>query len=371
MKGTPRSLVTPARRVATITHLCVIVLAGYGALSAELAGAEPGSGKPPRDDPEMKKLAKEVAGLGWLAFAGKSGNGDYDLYLCRPDGSQLRNITQTPQWNEFCVRFSPDGKRILYRRIPRNEQINHTLHGQFGELVIANADGRNPVVQGQAGEFPWASWSADGAQIACLYKPEGRIRIFALATKRLVRELPRYGVFQQLCWSPDGQRLCGVANVNGTDWNIVNIELATEKVTLLTRQLNCTPDYFRDSAQVLHSHREPGLVNDYGWTMIMRATVDGKNRTLVYAERDRHVYWSCTSPDDKYVIFSVFADDSGIDGEMAIVRLADTPMAVSSTVPYKELQALYPNAKSGPVLRLTSVPAGFEPHWTSDISVDK
>ena len=113
MKGTPRSLLTPARRVATIIHLCVIVLAGYGALSAKLAGAEPASGKPPRDDPEVKKLAKEVASLGWLAFAGKSGNGDYDLYLCRPDGSQLRNITQTPQWNEFCVRLFPDGKSFV------------------------------------------------------------------------------------------------------------------------------------------------------------------------------------------------------------------------------------------------------------------
>jgi len=345
------------------------MLACCGAFLAELRGAEAALERPLRDDPEVKKLANEVATLGWLAFAGKSGNGDYDLYLCRPDGSQLRNITQTPDWNEFYVRFSPDGKRILYRRIPRNEQINHTLHGQFGELVMADADGHNPIVQGAAGEFPWASWSPDGTQIACLYKPEGKIRIFELATKRLVRELPRYGVFQQLIWSPDGKRLCGVANVDGADWNIVNIELATEKVTLLSRQLNCTPDYFHDSAQVLNSHREPGLVNDYGWTMIMRATVDCKDRTLIYAERDRHIYWSCASPDDKYVIFSVFPDDNGIDGEMAIVRLADTPMAVSSTVPYKELQALHPNAKSGPVLRLTSVPAGFEPHWARSTAI--
>jgi Tol biopolymer transport system component len=327
--------------------------------------AEPIPGGTPSDDPAVRKLAKEVANLGWLVFAGKSGKGDYDLFLCHPDGSHLLNITQTSEWNEFYVRFSPNGKRILYRRISKNEEINHTLHGQFGELVMADADGRNPVVQGRAGDYPWASWSPDGAQICCLYKPEGKIRIYDLAAKRLVREMPRQGVFQQLLWSPDGKRLCGVANVNGADWNIVGIELATEKVTLLSRQLNCTPDFFRDSAQVLNSHREPGLANDYGWTMIMRASVDGKSRALVYGERDRHVYWSCTSPDDKYVIFSTFPDDNGVDGEMAIVRLADTPMAVSLTVPYNELQALYPEATSGPVLRLNTIPAGFEPHWTS------
>jgi hypothetical protein len=319
----------------------------------------------PPEDAAVAQLAREVAGLGWLVFAGKSDQGDYDLFLCRPDGSKLRAITRTREFNEFNVRFSPDGRRILYRRIPKSEEINHTLHGQFGELVIADAGGGNPVVQGKAGEFPWASWNADGTQIACLYKNEGKIRIFDLATKKLLREMPRHGIFQQLYWSPDGRRLCGVANVAGADWNIIDIELASEKVTLLSRDLNCTPDYFHDSRQVIHSHRQPGLANDYGWTMIMRANVDGKQRTLVYGELGRHVYWSCTSPDDRYAIFSTFPDDNGIDGEMAIVRLADTPIVVSSTEPYAALKALYPRAKNGPVLRLKNIPPGFEPHWTA------
>lgn len=343
-----------------------IAVAVFGAASwmAQAADSTSAAAKPFRDA-AVDKLAKEVATLGWIAFAGKSDQGDYDLYLCRPDGSQLRNITKTPDLNEFCVRFSADGKKLLYRRIPKSEHINHTLHGQFGELVIANSDGSNPVVQGKPEEFPWASWSPDGKQIACLYKREGKIRIFDLETKKMVREMPRYGVFQQLYWSPDGKRLCGCANVAGADWNIIDIELATEKVTQLSRQLNCTPDYFHDSAHVIHSHREPGLADGYGWTMLMQATVDGKRRALVYGEREKHVYWACTSPDDQYVIFSIFPKDNGIDGEMAIVRLADTPMVVSSTVSYKELKALYPDAKEGPVLHLTNVPAGFEPHWTS------
>ena len=344
--------------VVVITVLC----AASG--MARTADSASSTTKPVRDA-AVEALAKEVANLGWIAFAGKSDQGDYDLYLCRPDGSQLRRITRTPEFNEFCVRFSADGKRILYRRIPKAEHIHHTLHGQFGELVIADSDGRNPVVQGKAGEFPWASWNPDAKEIACLYKREGKIRLFDLETKKMLREMPRYGVFQQLYWSPDGKRLCGCANVAGADWNIIDIELATEKVTLVSRQLNCTPDYFHDTARLIHSHREPGLADDYGWTMLMQGTVDGTSRTLVYGEREKHVYWTCVSPDDKYAIFSIFPKDNGIDGEMAIIRLADTPMVVSSTVPYKELEALYPNSKHGPVLHLTNVPAGFEPHWTA------
>jgi len=348
------------------TLLRYVTVVVFSATVWIVPAAEPNRSETKRvSDPAAEQLSREVARLGWIAFAGKSDQGDYDLYLCRPDGSALRNITQTPEFNEFCVRFSTDGKRMLYRRIPKAEHINHTLHGQFGALVIANSDGSHPVVQGKPDEFPWASWSLDGRQIACLYKREGRIRIFDLETKKMVREMPRYGIFQQLYWSPDGKRLCGCANIAGQDWNIIDIELATEKVTLLSRQLNCTPDYFHDSAHVIHSHREPGLADGYGWTMLMQAAADGTSRTLVYGEREKHVYWACTSPDDKYVIFSIFPKDNGIDGEMAIVRLADTPMVVSSTVPYKELEALYPNSKHGPVLHLTNVPAGFEPHWTA------
>ena len=62
------------------------------ALAAE--GRSPSAESSP--DPGVQKLAQEVADLGWLVFAGKSAQGDYDLFVCRPDGSKLRNITNTP-----------------------------------------------------------------------------------------------------------------------------------------------------------------------------------------------------------------------------------------------------------------------------------
>jgi hypothetical protein len=350
----------------------IVAILSVAALSAPASAAAPNMGPAtrPARSAEEEKLANEVASQGWLIFAGKSPRGDFDLFLCRPDGSDLRNLTNTPEFNEFNARFSPDGKRILYRRIPRKEHIHDRLHGQFGQLITSNSDGADLVVHGQAREFPWACWNNDCTQISCLYKKEGKIRIFDFATKKLLREMPRHGVYQQLYWSPDGKRLCGVANVAGAEWNIVDIELATEKVTQVSRQLNCTGDYFRDSSRIIYSHRQPGLADDWGWTMIMQSTVDGKNRTLVYAQREKHVYWSCTSPDDKYALFSVFPADNGIDGEMAVVRLADTPMIVAPGKPYKELNDLYPHANHGPVLRLNNVPLGFEPDWTAaDLSV--
>jgi Tol biopolymer transport system component len=338
--------------------------AAFGLLPSYTTPAAPQSAS---TDPAVAALAREVAGKGWILYAARTAAGDYDLFLSRPDGSAKRNLTLTPDANEFGGRFSPDSRQMLYWRQakgPTNGElpkINHDLWGAKGALVIAKADGSDPRVQGEEGAYPWASWSPDAKRMACLYKREGMIRIFDLATKKLEKELPSRGMFQQMFWSPDGKRLCGTANLNGQNWNILSIDLATGAQTLLTRKLNCTPDWFQgDASRVVYSSRTPGLATEYGWTMLMQATADGQSRTLICGERGHHLYYGCTSPDDKYVIFSCPESDGGTDANMAIVRLADTPIIVPDD--YAELRALYPDAKSGPILRLQQ--AGFEPHWT-------
>lgn len=318
---------------------------------------------------EVQKLKTEVATKGWILFSAKTEKGDYDLFLSRPDGSEKRNLTQTPDWNEFGGRFSADGKHMLYRRLPqssvepgkRGGAINHDLWGSTGILLFANADGSEPQPQGESGEFPWASWSPDGRQFACLYKREGKIKIFDNATKKLIKEMPRHGIFQQLFWSGDGKHLCGTANFSGADWNILSVDLESEKTVQLSRNLCCTPDFFQGNAdKAIYSCRIPGVATAYGWTMLMQANADGKSRTLVYGERGRHIYYGCTSPDDQYVIFARPPNDGGVDAELALIRLGESPMIVPED--YTELKALYPEARSGPVLQLGLT--GFEPHWT-------
>jgi Tol biopolymer transport system component len=341
------------------------------------------------EDPRAVELAKEVAPRGWIVFASypsavpgqpiakKEGDMQADLYLMRPDGSQIRNITSTSEFSEFGGRFSPDGKRLLYRRVPKNKPFNHDTWGAFGELVTADADGSHPVVHGKEGEYPWACWSPDGRRISCLYKQEGKIRIFDLETKKVLYEAPSQGIHQQMYWSGDGKRVCGTANVAGRSWNIGSIDLESRKLTILSRGGvgSCTPDWFQgDPGRVVYSHRIAGItprlgetINGYGFTMLMQATADGKKRALVYGRALRHVYFGCTSPDDKYVIFVDHPSDGPVVSDMHLIRLADTPM-VAADPPFPELKELHPGAKDGPVLDL-KLPGGralcgFEPHWT-------
>ena len=142
-----------------------------------------------------RRLADEVRAKGWIVYSARSRRGDWDLFACRPDGSENRNITDTAGFNEAAPQFSRDGQKLLYRRLPAGQSIDGNHYGAQGELVIASSDGTGPTVIGGRGEFPWASWSPDGEQIACL-TIKG-IAIVDLASRRTVRTLARKGFFQQ------------------------------------------------------------------------------------------------------------------------------------------------------------------------------
>ncbi|MBM4040981.1 MAG: hypothetical protein FJ290_20975 [Planctomycetes bacterium] len=315
------------------------------------------------EDPEAGKLTQEVGKKGWLVFSARTEKGDFDLFLARPDGSGLRNITNSPLHDDYGGRFSPDGKRLLFRCLKKGTHVNHVDWGHLGTLVIANADGSNPEEQGAENEYPWASWGPDGSRIACLYRRESKIRVFDLESKRLLRELPNHEIFRQMQWSPNGERFCGTANVAGGQWNIGALVSETGEFAQVSRGLSCTPDWFQDDPMRILYSKGDDQDNDQGWTALMQGRADGSSRSLIYAERQRHIYFGCTSPDDRYVIFSRRPRNEGpIEGPMAIMRLADTPIIAPE--PYPLMEAKFPNAKRGPTYFLDKLPDGFEPHWT-------
>ncbi len=349
------------RRLKGVRALLIAIrflLEGPGRWGAYGADLTPSASENP-----TQLLALEVRQQGWIVYAGRTPKGDWDLFLCRPDGSQVRQLTQTPEHNEFLAQFSHDGKRLLYRRMPRREQIDNSAHGTQGELVLANSDGTQPVALGKPGEFPWASWSPDGRQFASL-SIQG-ITIVDVASRKVVRTLARKGFFQQMTWSPDGQWLCGVANSFGASWSIARMNLATGETTAINRIDCCTPDWFPDSRQVIFSWRPPGQQANQGngWTQLWRADAGGRTRQLVYGEDGRHVYGGQVSPNGKYVLFSGNMEEDGDCGKagapMALMRLSDAPIIGGSS---PELRALHSGARAGPVLTL---PVGWEPCWTA------
>lgn len=203
---------------ACLVIACIALFAGRApAVNSRPAGRH--------DDPRVAGLAEEVCKKGWIVYAARALNGDWDLFIMRPDGSDIHNITNTPIFNEGLPRFSPDGRRILYRRIDVSDRFDNNLYGMQGELVFADSDGGNASVYGREGEYTWASWGPEGKRIACM-SMKG-IYFAELATKEVVGRLDRRGFFQQVTWSPDGKWLCGVANSFGASWSVARMEMGT------------------------------------------------------------------------------------------------------------------------------------------------
>lgn len=315
------------------------------------------------DDDAVDALSAEVAGLGWVLYSARAEAGDWDIFCCRPNGSEVQNLTRTPQHNEYSPLVSRDGQRLLYRRLPRDAKIDNNQHGAQGELVVARSDGSEPQVMGPAETFTWASWSPDGRQIACL-SIKG-IAFFDVQTRKEVRRLPRKGFFQQVTWSPDGKWLIGVANAYGVSWSIGRMNVETGEASAVHRVDCCTPDWFPDSKQVIFSWRPPGQKSNpgYGWTQLWRVDAEGKSPQLVYGEDGRHVYGGHVSPDGRYVLFTGNMQEDGDPGQagapMGLIRLSDAPIIGGDST---ELRKVHPHTHSGPVLVL---PAGWEPCWTA------
>lgn len=317
----------------------------------------------PKADPRTAALAAEVKNLGWIAFGARSEKGDWDLYVMRPDGSARRNLTNSPEYNEAAPRFSPDGTRMLYRRLRRDQTIDGNRYGAQGQLVIAASDGRGAEAVGAEGEYPWASWGPDGKQVACL-SPKG-ISIVDLATRKTVRTLERKGIFQQLSWSPDGRWFAGVANV-GEVWTIVRMNAETGELNPVHEYQNCTPHWFADSQRLLFSYRPAGQENENkgaGWTQLCTAHADGSNAALIYGQDGVHVYGNMPSPDGRYVVFTRSVEEDGDPhrngSPMAIMRLNDAPAIGGES---RVLRKRFPGAREGVLLDL---PVGWKPHWAT------
>ena len=313
-------------------------------------------------DPAAQGLSAEVATHGWLAYSARTDAGDWDLFVCRPNGEGIRNITNSPDTEEAAPRFSPDGKKLLYRQFAKGTEINHDQWGFQGIAIVADANGTNPVALGGDGEFPWASWMPDGKQVVCLAK--SGILIYDLATKQQVKKLSRAGIYQQLFVSPDGQWFTGTGNFQGTTWTVVRLNANTGELNAVRINQNCTPDWAPDSKQIIFSSRPADQTSNkgYGYTQLWIADGDGNNAKLLFGEDGFHIYGGTVSPDGKYVLFTKSPRDGGASEKggapIFLMRLSDAPIIQGDS---PDLRKVHPTTNAGPVVAL---PVGWEPTWT-------
>jgi Tol biopolymer transport system component/serine/threonine protein kinase len=225
----------------------------------------------------------------WLVYDAL-GDQQEDLYLIKPAGTELRQLTndrakdRAPQW-------SPDGQRILFLS---------DRSGRY-EAWLINVDGTG------LRQLTWTTglqvqrpiWSPDGQRVLCNLQPGGTpfiIEVDVPWQQQTPQPLTALNAASQwpftLSWSRDGQRLATRLRDLSSDTNRIAVyDFTTQQYERLTEFGNM-PVWFNDDRRILFFQDQQAYLVDsqtkrlqplfsVAPNQIQSLTVSADNRTLI------------------------------------------------------------------------------------------
>ncbi len=177
------------------------------------------------------------------------GQPEGDLYVCRADGTGLRQLTSDAAIDRV-PRWSPDGTWVAFFS---------ERGGQFQIWKIRGADGSDLQQMTDSGSIP--AWSPDSKRLATAraFPSEDRIPMVFDANRRASEQSPErlparsdaLREFIPISWSPDGDRLAGQFGFSDRGGSgIVVYSFASRAYERLT-DFGEWPTWFDDSRRIL------------------------------------------------------------------------------------------------------------------------
>lgn len=168
-----------------------------------------------------------------IAFVSEAGD-NADIHVIARDGTGLRRLTTSPE-NDLHPHWSPDGGSIIFTRYTRGGAPDD---GRL-DIFVMNADGSNERQLTRGSQASYASWSPDGKQLAYwrFFGANADI-VVADAVGHAERRLTTDPAFEGWpSWSPDNRAIAFAREESDDSSNIFVITLADGA----TRQLTSGP----------------------------------------------------------------------------------------------------------------------------------
>jgi Tol biopolymer transport system component len=224
---------------------------------------------------------------------------NWEICIIDPNGSNLTNLTNTPEIDELYPHASPDGGRICFVAFEGKERDDRSRN-----VYIMNVDGTNRVKIAENAYQP--CWSADGKYIAYLPGEYEKFNLDMTANKGLeiynletgeVTRHPNEEIHHHYClsWSPDG------------DWFVtagrrIRAYKADDNTMITLSIGGCRPDISPDGKRIVWNAEDWNInMGTLDFNSPQRSVTD--HRIVITCERDHWVYFSDWSPDGNYLAF--------------------------------------------------------------------
>ena len=275
-----------------------------------------------REDPSLPSqrtpLPKSEVNLAAIPFrivyeSRRDANGDsnWEIIMVNADGSNMVNLTNTPDVDEHYPHASPDGTKILFVAIEGEGRRN-----QKRNVYYMNVDGTGKTKVAENAYQP--AWSGDGRSIAYLKGEYERYNSSMTANEGLVmydvatgasRDHPEDGLrmLYNLNWSPDGSWFIATSRT-GRRGNIL-VDASRSGIRSLDIS-GCRPDISPNGSQVAWGRTDQEL-RIATFSPSSRDNTAPNQKPVVAVDRDKKVYHVDWSPDGKYLAFSYGSSRGG------------------------------------------------------------
>jgi Tol biopolymer transport system component len=242
--------------------------------------------------------------LVFQSFRETDGKENWEICLIDANGSDLINLTNTPDIDEKYPHASPDGCQICFEA---HEGENE--EGKSRNVYYMNIDGTGRILVAENAYQP--CWGPDGRHIAYLpgeysrYNPSNSankgIAFYDIETGE-TKNHPNENIMHIVgpCWSMDGEWIVA-------GWVAFKVD---DKTVMKLTMTGCTPDISSDVSSLVW--------NGSDWSLnIGKLDLDSpKNsvtghKMVVACERDFWIYHADWSADEKFLAFTYGFDDEG------------------------------------------------------------
>ncbi|MBA3804181.1 MAG: S9 family peptidase [Acidobacteria bacterium] len=172
-------------------------------------------------------------GTGYIFGKAVGGNENAQLYWLSADGSQIRQLTDTPKIRHNFGSWSHDGKKISYASNKRNPDY-------FDVYIMDVATAREQLVYQQDGSNDPVAWSFDGRQLVVSHGGESLsldndLYLVDVATKQATHLTPHEGSaeFDSVYFTRDGRSILFTTNDNREFQSLALMDLQTKRVEIL------------------------------------------------------------------------------------------------------------------------------------------